>query len=300
MKRLAVLLGVARVPFLPLSLLCGLLPIALAEWQGVEYRWQDAILLLSAALAGHVAVNALNEYADFRSGLDAMTRRTPFSGGSGTLPAMPAGASLALGLGALCLLSTVVIGLHFVALRGGALFWPGLLGVALVVGYTPWINRMPLLCLLAPGLGFGMVITGGGYLALSGQFTLASLLLSLVMCGLVSGLLLLNQWPDQAADAAAGRSHWLLRYGPASALRVLLGLWLLSVAALLVGIAGQWLPSEAAVALLPVLFCPRIYQRVKQAGEDADALLPALGQNVALTLLTPALLAAALFFAKPL
>ncbi len=42
-------------------------------------------LVLLGALAAHGAVNALNEYADYRSGLDLRTARTPFSGGSGTL-----------------------------------------------------------------------------------------------------------------------------------------------------------------------------------------------------------------------
>ena len=37
----------------------------------------------------HLAVNMLNEYFDFKSGLDFKTQRTPFSGGSGTLPANP-------------------------------------------------------------------------------------------------------------------------------------------------------------------------------------------------------------------
>jgi 1,4-dihydroxy-2-naphthoate octaprenyltransferase len=35
----------------------------------------------------HVAVNALNEASDYKTGIDFNTERTPFSGGSGTLPA---------------------------------------------------------------------------------------------------------------------------------------------------------------------------------------------------------------------
>ena len=35
----------------------------------------------------HVAVNALNEASDMTTGIDLRTTRTPFSGGSGTLPA---------------------------------------------------------------------------------------------------------------------------------------------------------------------------------------------------------------------
>ena len=45
------------------------------------------ILALAGGLLAHISVNALNEYLDFTSGLDLTTLRTPFSGGSGTLPA---------------------------------------------------------------------------------------------------------------------------------------------------------------------------------------------------------------------
>ena len=44
----------------------------------------------------------------------------------------------------------------------------GLLGLVLVVSYTPWITRHPLLCLVAPGLGFGPVMVLGTLVALTG------------------------------------------------------------------------------------------------------------------------------------
>jgi len=36
-----------------------------------------------ATLSAHIAVNTLNEYMDFKSGLDYETLKTPFAGGSG-------------------------------------------------------------------------------------------------------------------------------------------------------------------------------------------------------------------------
>jgi len=44
------------------------------------------MLALLGAFLAHVSVNTLNEYYDFKSGLDLETIRTPFSGGSGALP----------------------------------------------------------------------------------------------------------------------------------------------------------------------------------------------------------------------
>ncbi|GAI31321.1 unnamed protein product, partial [marine sediment metagenome] len=38
-------------------------------------------------LLAHISVNVLNDYFDYRSGIDLEAKRTPFSGGSGILPA---------------------------------------------------------------------------------------------------------------------------------------------------------------------------------------------------------------------
>ncbi len=41
------------------------------------------MLALLGAFLAHISVNTLNEYFDFKSGLDLETIKTPFSGGSG-------------------------------------------------------------------------------------------------------------------------------------------------------------------------------------------------------------------------
>ena len=78
-----------RPPFLLLTPICVLLGMSLhlevANW----FTQTIPLLILIGALAAHVSVNALNEYFDFRSGLDLKTTRTPFSGGSGALPNNP-------------------------------------------------------------------------------------------------------------------------------------------------------------------------------------------------------------------
>lgn len=60
-----------------------------ALWTSGQVHWTDAALALLGALSAYISVNVFNEYIDFKTGLDLVTRRTPFSGGSGTLPANP-------------------------------------------------------------------------------------------------------------------------------------------------------------------------------------------------------------------
>ncbi len=113
------LLGPMRVAFLVLPPVCVLLGLGTAAWTNVPINAVHLVLIFIGALAAHISVNALNEYFDFKSGLDLRTMRTPFSGGSGTLPANPAMARPALNTGLIALAVTGLIGLYFPSSRGG-------------------------------------------------------------------------------------------------------------------------------------------------------------------------------------
>ncbi len=161
-------LGPMRVPFLLLAPACIAVGIGAACHGSGSLRLVDVALVLVGGIAAHISVNAFNEYVDFRSGLDARTVRTPFSGGSGSLPERPDMAMPALLTAVLTLMLAGATGLYFVWTRGPGLLPLGFLGILLVVVYTPWLTRHPLLCLLAPGLGFGPVMVLGTEFALAG------------------------------------------------------------------------------------------------------------------------------------
>lgn len=297
---LPALLAIARAPFLLLALSSVLLAVALAASRATDGFWQDALLVLVGALAAQVSVNALNEHHDFRSGLDLATARTPFSGGSGTLPARPelAGAALALGLGGLGL--TLLVGLYFLFSQPQArlpLLGIGALGCLIILAYTPWLTRRPWLCLFAPGLAFGPLMVVGGELALSGETSTTSLLLSLTPFALANNLLLLNQYPDIDADRAHGRLTAPMRLSTAAALRLLEANWALALllppALALLGLA----PPGVCLVLLLAPLALWIARRCRRSQLALPALLPALGANVGLALLGPLLLAAGLCFA---
>jgi len=93
-------LGVARAPFLALPLTLVASGAAAAAYDG-RASWTASILAAIGLVALHAAVNAFNEASDFRTRIDFHTERTPFSGGSGTLPsgALPRRAALAVGWG---------------------------------------------------------------------------------------------------------------------------------------------------------------------------------------------------------
>lgn len=280
----------ARPNFLVLAPLCAGLGVAIAWQQGEPPTLPDTLLVLIGALLAHAAVNLLNEYEDFVSGLDLITRRTPFSGGSGALPEAPYAAKRVL-LAALGTLGLVVaIGLYFLWLRGLPMLVLGAAGVVLVLTYTRWITRSPILCLLAPGLGFGPVMILGSLVALGARLDTPAIAVSVISLLLVSELLLINQIPDAEADAKAGRRHLVITLGQPTAARLVGALLMASYGVLGVCILASWLPAWTAVALAPVPAALWISLRLPEALANPRQLNTVLGLNVAVLLATLALL----------
>ncbi len=294
-SRTVALVGPMRPNFLLLTPCCVVLGAAAAHWTGHAIAWGQFALVLLGAVAAHVAVNALNEYADFRSGLDFQTQRTPFSGGTGSLPANPQHARLGLVTGVVALVVAVAVGLTFVTVRGAGLLPLGVLGIATIVAYTPVVTRNWLLCLVAPGLGFGPLMVMGAEYCLTGTYSWTGFVASLTPFFLVSDLLLLNQFPDQEPDRAFGRRHLIIAADRRLGVLVY-GLFLLGAyLAPIVGWATGVLPASAMFGLLLAPLAARTFRGVRRHADDIPALIPFMGQNVILNLATPALMAVGLF-----
>lgn len=285
----------ARPPFLILAPVTLLPAIALAHAEGYVLSWTAIAWLLLGAVLAHVSVNALNEYQDFQSGLDQHTDRTPFSGGSGLLPAHPDLAGSVLALAIVSLVMAALIGLYFIWLVGWPILAIVLPALLLILGYTRWINRSPWLCLIAPGLGFGPLLMAGAYLVLTGTLSMPLLWLSLIPFFVNNNLLLLNQLPDIAADREAGRRHLPITLGARRALWASAGLFVGAGGVLIAGIGMGWLPPATGMTLLPLLGGLPVLRGLHRALPDNSAMTPWLGRNVLLTLATPILLAAGLW-----
>ena len=134
----------------------------------------------------------------------------------------------------------------------------------------------------------------GTYVALTGRYDWPPVLASLLPLFLVSNLLLMNQFPDQDADRQAGRKHLILLAGPKVGVRIY-GLFLVAAyGALSLAVLAGALPSSALLALVTAPYALRIYRGLARHFDDIPKLIPYMGKNVVLTLLTPLLLAGGL------
>lgn len=293
--RVKPILGPLRPSFLILTPACVALGMAVAYRSGSPIDPFEAALILIAAVAAHGSVNALNEYSDFKCGLDARTCRTPFSGGSGTLPAYPelAFPTLVMGLAGLAL--TLTAGVYFIAVRGHVLLPIWAVGLALVALYTPWLTRRPWLCLMAPGLGFGPCMVLGTEVALTGAYSWAGLVASLVPFFLVNNLLLLNQFPDVEADRTVGRSNLPILIGRRRSGWVYALFFVLAALALVASVLLGLLPGLGLLGGVGLAAGVPVLRGLSLYAEQPELLLPYLALNVVASVATTALMALGAF-----
>jgi 1,4-dihydroxy-2-naphthoate octaprenyltransferase len=299
MKNFKFLLDPIRLPFLILTPACVLLGLATAFMTSRQINWFHLILVLIGAISAHISVNVFNEYFDFKSGLDAKTTRTPFSGGSGRLPENPEMERSTWIMGWVFLTMIVVIGIYFGFKIGLGIIPLGLLGLLIIYFYTEWITRYPLLCLIAPGLGFGPLMVMGTDFVLSGGYSWTAFIASLVPFFLVSNLLLLNQFPDMEADQSIGRKHYPIQIGKVKSSRIYLAFLILPFLAIASGVLLDIFPLSSLIGFLSLLLVLPLTRGVLTHAEDTEKLIPTLGQNVIINLVMPVLVAVGLFIGWP-
>jgi 1,4-dihydroxy-2-naphthoate octaprenyltransferase len=265
-------------------------------WYDGYFHLGHALLAFFGLLLAHISVNVFNEYFDYRSGVDFATQRTPFSGGSGALPTGLVKPDQALWLAVGTLAAIIPIGIYFIVVKGWLLL-PLLIVAALcIVLYTPFILKTgwPE---WVPGVGLGILPVLGAYFVQTGTYTLPAFIASVPSGILVHNLLLLNEFPDVAADTKVGRRTMPIVMGKRgasivySALTVSVYVWIIGWV-----IAGV-MPLFALIALLTLPFALKAIQGALKY-EDMSRLVPGMANNVLFILTIQLLLGIGYILAK--
>jgi len=294
MNGLAPWLGVARAPFLLLPVTLVAAGAAAAAYEGA-FGWGPTLLALVGLVLLHAAVNALNEASDMATGIDLRTTRTPFSGGSGTLPAGRLSVRATRVFAYACAVAGGLIGGWF-ALRLDPVF--ALLmavGAASVLFYSDVFARAGVGEAFA-GLGLGALPIWGAAWVQGPPPGPTALWAGVPGFFMTFDLLLLNEFPDEEADRAGGRKNLVLMLGRRGAALVYAAAAIATPLSIVAAVALRALPVHALAAVVPSLL---LAKPLLWAFGDAREAVPvaALGANVAWNLATNTVLALALVIA---
>ncbi len=290
-----------RPAFLSVTFVGCLLGLASAAGSGFVLDPALATLTLFFALMAHAGANVINDYYDGLSGCDAANtaRVFPFTGGSRFIQngVLSLSATGRFGYGLLILV--VPAGLYLTAVSATGLIGIGLAG--LLVG---WAYSAPPIKLQGRGLGeFG--ITSAWLLVVIGTdfvqrrvFDFAPVASGLGFALLVANVLYINQFPDFAADAQAGKRTLVVRLGlgPArwgyAVIAMLCYGWVLAMIML-----GR-LPWLASVSLLPAIVSLHAARVLWREAARPYALVPALKLTILAASLHGLFLAATLLLSR--
>lgn len=286
-------LRVLGPPFIALTLAVSLLGAAIVfRWHRHLDLWLWFLTALGLMLI-HFGTSSLNDYFDFRSGTDNINKTpTPYSGGSrviqdGSLSpkSLLLGGSLFIAIGSL-------IGIYLSLLKGWPVFWLGLTGVFLGVGYVhPKINLSKRgIGELAVAIAFGPIMLLGVYYVQTQVIGREILLIGLMMGLLAMSVLWINEIPDYEADKTTGKNNWVVRLGKKVSSRVYV-FWLsLTYLLALILIVKGVLPMASLIVFLTAILAFKSCRIALKNYNEVEKLLPANALAIALTLSFGALL----------
>jgi 1,4-dihydroxy-2-naphthoate octaprenyltransferase len=258
-------------------------------WYDGTFNIGTAVLAGIGLILAHASCNTLNDYFDYKSGVDKVTNITPFSGGSGIIRQGLLTPREVFWFGTICLLIDVPIGLYFCITRGWLLLPLIIVAAICVIFYSPVILKgyWPE---WSPGLGLGILPVLGMYFSQTGAYTWHALIAAVPAGLLVHNLLLLNEFPDVEADKVGHRKTLPITLGRKGAAIFYSTFLILTYVWIVGAVVFKALPLFTLLGLLTIPLAVKAIQGSFQS-EDPSKLMPAMASNVLIVLLTLFLMA---------
>jgi len=287
---LSVWLRVIRVRFLLASVIAVSLGLALNWQQNSSIDPLDAILIFFGVMALHASVDLLNDYWDFKRGIDTKTKRTKMSGGTGVLPEGLLKPSSVYRAGVAFLIIGSVIGGYFVITDG--------IIVGIILGFAILSIYFYSTKIVDSGLGEffvavkGSMIVIGTYYIQSGEITIESILGGIVVGVLSSLVLFIASFPDHDADKSKGRKSLVIAVGKEKAAKLFWIFPLLSYSTIIIGVATNFFPLVSLVTLLTIPLMIKSGLGLQKNFDSIDDLVPFMSSTLMFSRITGVLFVA--------
>ncbi len=287
---LSVWLRVIRVRFLLASVIAVSVGLSLNWQQNSSIDPFDAILIFAGVMALHASVDLLNDYWDFKRGIDTKTKRTKMSGGTGVLPEGLLKPSSVYRAGVAFLIIGSVIGGYFVITDG--------IIVGIILGFAILSIYFYSTKIVDSGLGEffvavkGSMIVIGTYYIQSGEITLESILGGIVVGVLSSLVLFIASFPDHDADKSKGRKSLVIAVGKEKAAKLFWIFPLLSYCAIIIGVSTNLFPILSLITLFTIPLMIKSGLGLRKNFDSIDNLVPFMSSTLMFSRITGVLFVA--------
>jgi len=284
---LSVWFRVIRVRFLLASVIAVSVGLSLNWWQNSSIDWFDAVLTFAGVMALHASVDLLNDFWDFKRGIDTKTIRTKMSGGTGVLPEGLLKPSSVYRVGVVFLIIGSVIGGYFVFIDGVI--------IAIILGFAILSIYFYSTKIVDSGLGEffvavkGSMIVIGTFFIQSGQISFESILAGIAVGSLSALVLFIASFPDHDADKSKGRKTLVIVVGKEKAAKLFWVFPFISYVAIIIGVFSNLFPLTSLISFLSIPLMIKSGLGLQKNYDSVESLIPSMSSTLMFGRITGAL-----------
>jgi 1,4-dihydroxy-2-naphthoate octaprenyltransferase len=271
---LSVWLRAIRIKFLLASVIAVSLGLSLSWYAGYSIDVFHAILTFAGVISLHASVDLLNDYWDFKRGIDTKTKRTKMSGGTGVLPEgllKPKSVYL-VGIGFLIL--GAIIGIYFVTIFG--------ITIGLILGFAILSVYFYSTKIVNWGLA-EVFVTIKGTLIIIGTYFIQTqniddfTILAGIVVGILSSLVLfVTSIPDHDVDKEKGRRTLIIIFGKSNTVKTFLIFPILVYGIIIYGVVSGLFPIYSLIVLLAKPFLILAILHLKDLEKSENILISSM------------------------
>jgi 1,4-dihydroxy-2-naphthoate polyprenyltransferase len=282
-------LRVIRIRFLLASVIAVSNGLAISYW---KYHTIDpiyAVLTYVGVIFLHASVDLLNDYWDYKRGIDIATKRTKFSGGTGVLPENLLAPRTVYIAGLVFLILGASIGAYFILVRG--------LAIAIILGFAVIAIYFYSTRIVNAGLGELFVAIKGAMIVLGSVYVQNAVLEPAAIYGgaivgiLSATVLFINSFPDYEADKSKGRRTLVIILGRKTASTIFPMFMIAAYALIAGGIFFGLTTVYSLISFVSMPFAIKSALSLRKDPQGIDNIVPAMASTVTYSRITGFLLA---------
>ena len=278
---------VIRIRFLLSSVIAVSVGLGISWWHIGQIDILYAIMTMGGVVSLHASVDLLNDYWDFKRGIDTQTQRTKMSGGTGVLPEGLLQPNQVYRAGIAFLIIGALIGSYFVIIDGIVIGMILAFAVVSIYFYSTKIVDSGLAEIFVAIKGTMIVL--GTYFIQTLEINLTSIMGGIFIGALSSLVLFITSFPDFEADKAKGRKTLVIFVGKQKATIVF---WIFPIVVYSILISGIFYEIFPIYCIISLAMFPLIIKAgllLKQNFDDINKLIPAMSYTITFSRITGAL-----------
>ena len=276
-----------RIRFLLASVIAVSLGLAVTWWHSGAIDIFQAALTMAGVIALHASVDLLNDYWDFKRGIDTRTKRTGMSGGTGVLPEGLLKPKSVYNAGILFLVAGGLIGGYFVVLHGVVIGVILAFAIMSIYFYSTKIVNWGLAEVFVAVKG--TLIVMGTYYIQNSELTDIVVLSGIVVGVLSSLVLFVTSFPDHDADKEKGRRTLVILFGRQKAVSVFYIFPIVSYGIIIGCVAMSIIPVFCLISLAAIPVVISSIRKLKSSISDEDKIIPAMKSTLTFSRIAGAL-----------